>query len=439
MHVRTISLPLCFLSLVPSLALPACNTPRDATRPETPSAARDAEDVAARGERVATEEDASVEGLDRDEEALEGSMVAFSDSEARPNMPSARIEDFRWLDEEVSDRSASEASSEVDHSAASAPPELAEEEPAELAPQPAESGAELALDPPAPEPAAAALGPLPPAVASENLLGARVLDQDGAELGSVKDLLVDPTSGDVRRVVVHTAGGFDVELGWRREQWAEGGGRCALVVDGAEVRRREREPDIGRLFEGRELERLDGVVLAVEGDGPAAARGASLVLKLREPDNRFHRVLLAPPDELAALRAELAPEKQISVQGLFTRDERGALFVASSFTTASGTEWKRREAAARSGAGRARRSLSGPYVRAPGDEELELAGFIVDSTASKVSHVLLRVAGEQRLVDWSALAFDEEHGWSVSIESGELQHYPPVASPRVEGSGKNGK
>ena len=185
-------------------------------------------------------------------------------------------------------------------------------------------------------------------------------------------------------------------------------GRTAPVVEPLEP---GAGGDFAGLFTEREIEEFGGDVTEVL---PAAAGG--LVIKLREPNNHHHRVLLGPEAFVRSSDVGVpSVGARVEIRGVATRDVSGRLWVARELSTGTAVLVLREED------GQPRWERSGPIGLSalldrelPVDEENEGGG----GTTARVVEVLVQ---EDRVVGLSL---------SVSADSGPVESWAPPAALR---------
>lgn len=172
--------------------------------------------------------------------------------------------------------------------------------------------------------------PAPPLLGAREFLGSVVEDAEGSPAGRVIELWIERRTGALLAL--------EIEREDRGESQRVDPAAFEPELDGQQVvLRSSREPRVrarlssahAPLFEGRELERLEGVVDGMEIE--LDERGIAFrTVRLLDSGNRYHRALLAPATWLENLGAAPALAARLEVRGLFTHDQRGKLFVASS-------------------------------------------------------------------------------------------------------------
>ena len=158
-----------------------------------------------------------------------------------------------------------------------------------------------------------------------SLLDTALLGPEGEELGSVADLLMEPSEGRVLGLlaspVESTTGAF---LPLETVASYDPAG-VVLTAEGRELLRAERRDlRLAELFRGRELEACEGSIAEL---GPVEEGEDLLSLLLTDANNQRHRVFLAPASVVSTIPLEEGGAARI--QALRTRDETGPLLIAS--------------------------------------------------------------------------------------------------------------
>ncbi len=262
------------------------------------------------------------------------------------------------------------------------------------------------------------------------ILGAPLLDLRHECVGFVFDLLVESSSGAVGQAVLESSAGAQQGIFLPLSQWiwdpAEH--RFLLRLTRSEVEsldlRRTPLAALARMVDGdpvpleedpletRELERFSGTVTQVEDDS-----GRFLFFELRDPENHFRRVYLAPRSALASAPAV---GDDVSVEGVPTRDERGALWVAAGIRIGD-ERIELRDASGRvpwpgsvgtiASRWLSARNLVGERLQTSDGHGMLVEDAWIDATCERVAFLLLRSdepAGESRAVPWSAFSLEAE-------------------------------
>jgi hypothetical protein len=261
----------------------------------------------------------------------------------------------------------------------------------------------------------------PEALRSEEVLGCPVEDAAGRAVGVVQELLLDPGTGDVGRIAVHTAGDAQLVLPAETATWAAGEDGLVLVLDDPGSASGEERADV------REPETLAGVVDSKQLlDQPDGTRELRLIL--RAPDNHYHRITLGLLEQLGPLPFSLEPGQELEVDGRFTRDADGKLFRVASMRS-DGEEVELPEGNGDGEPEPELRSLAGVSVVTADGALVEVAGFDLSLEPVSVQRVRLRVDGAQRAIEWRRLSFDPDSGWRTDFTRELLLALDPAAPP----------
>lgn len=271
----------------------------------------------------------------------------------------------------------------------------------------------------------------PPArrhVRSDAVVGSAVTSVDGWS-GEVTDVLVERTGHSL--AVVSGAGraparvlAFGV-LAWDFD-------RGAFVLDEAAA-----TDPYGASFDGREATTVEGTVTSIERLERNLDGGG--VLKLRDGDNRLHRVLVPAVELVRRAVPSVRVNAEVRVRGPMTRDDAGSLLVAE--TVASDRqELKVREPSgevswetlfARAG------DLGAPAtVRSADGLELAVSGWIIDVETGNATWLRVELDGTLRLVPWNDLERNGEV-WSVGLTRSQLNELRIAPQRRAGVSGSD--
>ena len=325
--------------------------------------------------------------------------------------------------------------------------------------------------------------PEPQWVRVRTLLGVIIGDHELQPLGRIEDLWID-REGRIETITIDLDEVVDrLHVPTSRVRWNPKDGPSLLNLHAAEVDRAVLERQLAeqaKLFQTREVARLEGrITQVVEPEGKGTG---FLFLKLRQPNNHFHRVLLAPIEYAREANFQLRVEDPVTVEAVETRDEKGRLWVAKSFTTtgapvplrdAGGAPvWKRpgtpselaplfeepRIAApapqqppppADQAVPPAPNGQESPEPPAPppppprervraneligtevvcGDgRKAKISGLIVDDVAQVAAHAVVESAQGERLLPWKLLGLDEAP-WRTAVPLEELEASPALRS-----------
>lgn len=256
----------------------------------------------------------------------------------------------------------------------------------------------------------------PALLEARRILGARLVSASDGELGRTTDLELESRSASLVGLLVETRTGARARFDFQ-ELDLELAGQEILLRLRAEPRPRPcLAIDPTRLFAGRELERLEGKVtaLGVELDERGVAQ---CTLKLNDPGNRYHRAWIAPLAWLERSGGAPRRDEPVELRGVFTHDERGKLFVASSIASAGRPPIRLREASGEPTWPTLEpellllgRDLLDARLELPGLESAPIAEALLDWRKAVLVEVRVDAQGGQRAYAFGALE-PSEGGW----------------------------
>jgi hypothetical protein len=158
---------------------------------------------------------------------------------------------------------------------------------------------------------------------------------------------------------------------------------------------------------------------------------SAAILKVHDPENLLHRVLLEPASLIGDPLARIVPGQSVEVEGALTRDDAGKLLIASVLVRDEET------LALRDSAGAIRvDALAEPYQSALRLTDLTLittdgdvfgiTGWILDRARGTAVHVCVDVDGTERAVAWEDLERSTDSTWPTVHDSAELANLPEV-------------
>ena len=264
----------------------------------------------------------------------------------------------------------------------------------------------------------------PRLVRGDRVPGAPIEDASGNFAGTVRDLLVDPMTGDVIGVVAARFGDDSAKGGrvfdFEKLRWALADIGTSVSVDGAADNVATSE-EIRTLFATGERATVEGVVTelrALDSD-PSGA-----ILTLRDAENRFHRILLGAADLLSRTLLGLSSGEKVVVEGMLTRDKGGKLWVASALTCGPQTVRLRDDAGDLLWSDLTARFTSTRNVprslRSADGVEVPVHGWMLDVDAGSTAWLCVVVDGTLRLLSWDDVE-REAAGWTTEHSMDRLE------------------
>lgn len=293
--------------------------------------------------------------------------------------------------------------------------------------------------------------PEPSWVRVSTILGATMGDHELECLGRIEDLWIERDTGSIKTITIDLEDSPDrlyVPAG--RVRWNAKEGPSLLNLYAADLERavlHRRLDEQTQLFRSREVTRIEGRITQVVE--PEKLESGFVFLKLRQPNNHFHRVLLAPVEYAREMGFQLDAEDPVVVDAVETRDDKGRLWVAKSFTADGATVqlrgddgqpvWQVRahppeladlflEPPAE-GSVRVQELLEGD-VRDGAERAVPISGLIVDDLAELAGFVIVECPTGERLFPWRQLNAAEAP-WRVSIPLDVVEGSPALRAGQL--------
>ncbi len=293
--------------------------------------------------------------------------------------------------------------------------------------------------------------PEPSWVRVSTLLGAAIGDHELEPLGRIEDLWIERETGGIKTITIDLEDSPDrlyVPAG--RVRWNRKEGPSLLNLFAADLERavlHRRLEEQTRLFRTREVTRLEGRIMEVVE--PEGLETGFVFLKVRQPNNHFHRVLLAPVEYAREAGFQLHVEDAVEIEAVETRDDKGRVWVAKSFT-ANGTPVSLRgddgepvwqvqahppelaelfQEPPADGRVRVQELLEGE-VRDATERRARLSGLIVDDLAEVAGFVVVECPAGERLFPWKLLDADEAP-WRVLTSLDVVEGSPALRAGQL--------
>lgn len=275
---------------------------------------------------------------------------------------------------------------------------------------------------------------LPPKLLrGEDLFGLSIDDAAGDRVGRLDDFLVEDSTGELVGVVVDVARGGDAPALRIFESAflvfsADDSGAPRVSFDSALTELNTGE-DYSALFDGQEPSQISGEVQGIQDLHFAGTN--TLIVKLHDQENLWHRVLIEPAYLALGPDLTLKVGDTLSVSGVMTRDETGKLFVAKSL------EFGGRSLNLRNAQGvvlwdelrsrfRSARGLSEQAIVSADGSRLALSDVLVDWEGGAIAHVVVQIDDVEYALPWDA-ADRSSQDWSVPSDRDGLLDLPRVS------------
>lgn len=270
---------------------------------------------------------------------------------------------------------------------------------------------------------------IPPRLARTSaLFGAPIDDVEGQHVGSLRDLLIEPSTGRlVGMLIALDAEGEDpvvrvldfntLTFGFDESATP----RLMLDCSAAEL---ESGSEYSKLFDGRESSSVSGEVQA--SDSIQALDNGALVIKLRDSENLLHRVLLEPGYLAVGSDDPLKPGSKFTAVGVMTRDGSGKLLVAKSVDRGGSklelrdeqgvVLWDELQQKFRSG-----RALAEQPIVSSDSASIAQNGLLVDWERAVVVYFSVMVDDEERALPWNSVEQrPAPEAWRVNVDAAGL-------------------
>ena len=282
-------------------------------------------------------------------------------------------------------------------------------------------------------------------VRGDRINGVPIIESAGDFAGTVSDVLLDPTTGDVIGVVA-TAFGDTTQLGdagssarvfgFDALQWALGEIGTSLAVAGPKTKHAAHESGTAELFGSHDSSSVRGVVTDVR---PSVGLSSSAILTLRDDENRLHRVLIEAADFLTRTMHGLDVGEALAVEGILTRDADGKLWIASTVSRDAQTIRLRDESGSvlwheLTAQFSSNRNVPA-IIRSSDGVAIPVHGWMLDVDAGATAWICLVVNGALRILPWDDVARGPGE-WTSAHDAarlGTLRRFP-VGPRAVEAS-----
>jgi sporulation protein YlmC with PRC-barrel domain len=275
---------------------------------------------------------------------------------------------------------------------------------------------------------------LPPKLLrGEDLFGLSIADAAGDRVGRLDDFLVEASTGELVGVVVNEARGGDAPALRIFERaflvfGADESGAPRVSFDCA-LTELNAGDDYSALFYGHEPSQISGEVEGIQDLHFAGTN--TLIVKLHDQENLWHRVLIEPAYLALGPDLPLKVGDTLSVSGVMTRDETGKLFVAKSLEIgdrilnlrdAQGVVlWDELRSRFRSA-----RELSEQTIVSADGSRLALSDVLVDWEGAVIAHVVVQIDAVEYALPWDAVDRSSVD-WNVPFDGDGLPDLPRVS------------
>ena len=259
---------------------------------------------------------------------------------------------------------------------------------------------------PAPEAGAGVPDAEPPKLrAARRVLDAALTDSEGSPLGTLEDLWIVATSGDVAGVVVAPPAEREeatIVAAYGALTWERDG--AASLAPGTVAAEFFETRDYSELFVDQEVSAVDGEITQI--DSLAIGGSQAFILKVRDEDNLLHRVFVEPAHLVARIVTTLEAGGSVQAEGVLTRDGTGKLLIAAALGRGERTLTFRGPGGAIRWDALAEpfqsaRDLLGRSVRLTDGSEVPIHGWLLDWASGRVVFLVVDVDGVERALPWS--------------------------------------
>lgn len=274
--------------------------------------------------------------------------------------------------------------------------------------------------------------------AGESLLGVAVEDADGLWVGTIEDVLFEPSTGKIFGLVASIAlpEGRTLTriLEYASVAWTSEGPVFALGCPRSELARSD---DHAGVFYGQGSSVVAGEITDIESLHARATR--AVILKIRDQGNILHRVLVEPAELVARTFAPLNLGQNVQAEGVLTRDSTGKLLVASVLAQ----DGKRLSLRDSSGAIAwetllrdlpSAREVDDRIIRSKDGSSLNVRGLVLDRVLGAIVSVHVVVEGVERVLPWAEVERGAGGVWTVALDQASLSALPAasLAGERVD-------
>lgn len=261
---------------------------------------------------------------------------------------------------------------------------------------------------PAPEADAGVPDAEPPKLrAARRVLDTALTDSEGAPLGTLEDLWIVATSGDVAGVVVAPPADREeatIVAAYGALTWKRDGAAALAPVTASAAAEFFETRDYSELFVDQAASAVDGEITQI--DSLAIGASQAFILKVRDEDNLLHRVFVEPAHLVARIVTALEVGGSVQAEGVLTRDGTGKLLIAGALGRGERTLTFRGPGGAIRWDALAEpfqsaRDLLGRSVRLTDGTEVPIHGWLLDWASGRVVFLVVDVDGVERALPWS--------------------------------------